>query len=219
MIEINLLPKELQYKRFGFSINKNIIYLIISGLTITAMLVAYSFIFQANKIMSLEDEIMMAQSETAKYTGEISRIEDITLKKDQIVARKTAIQVLDQNRNYWVKLLEDLVRRVPDYVWLTNVEQSSQIGMAQAGGAQGQAQGAKSIIEGYSFSLNAFATFLVRLKKSAIFEDIELISVKLQETDKAKAYFFKLTCNFAMPEMPVATMETAQTPPAAGTQF
>lgn len=217
MIEINLLPKELQYKRFGFSINKNIIYLIISGLAITAMLVAYSFVFQANKIKSLEDEIMMAQSEAAKYAGEISRIEDITLKKDQIVARKTAIQVLDQNRNYWVKLLEDLVRRVPDYVWLTNIEQSPQMGMAQTGGAQ--AQGAKSTIEGYSFSLNAFATFLVRLKKSGVFEDIELTSVKLQETDKAKAYFFKLTCNFAMPEMPMATMETAQSPPAAGTQF
>ncbi len=219
MIEINLLPKELQYKRFGFSINKNIIYLIISGLAITAMLVAYSFVFQAKKIMSLEDEIMMAQSETAKYAEEINRIEDITVKNTQIVARKTAIQVLDQNRNYWVKLLEDLVRRVPEYVWLTNVEQNPQVGMVQTGGAQGQAQAANSIIEGYSFSLNAFATFLVRLKKSEVFRDVELTSIKLQETDKAKAYFFKLTCNFAMPEMPKATVETAQSPPAAGTQF
>ncbi len=218
MIEINLLPKELQYKRFAISVDKNMVFIIVGGLVIAGLLAVYSFVFQAGTLDSLERDILQAQTETAKYSAEIQKIEDISLKKTQILARMSAIQILDQNRNYWVKLLEDLVRRVPDYVWLTSVEQNPSAGARPATpGAPPIA--VKSTIEGYSFSLNAFATFLIRLKKSDMFHDLELTSIKLEETEKAKAYSFKITCNFAMPELPAATMETAQSAPAAGTQF
>ena len=216
MIEINLLPKELQSKRFGFSIDKNVIFIIIGGLVITSILVVYSFVFQVNKISGLEAEIKQAQEETARYAEEIQRIEEISLKKKQILARMSAIQLLDQNRSYWVKLLEDLIRRVPDYVWLSNIEQNPMVGSTKPGQTKVVT---KSVIEGYSFSVNAFATFLVRLKKSDMFSNIEITSIKLQETEEAKAYSFSLICNFAMPELPVAAAETAQSAPAAGTQF
>ena len=218
MIEINLLPKELQYKRFAISVDRNMVFIIVGGLIIAGLLAAYSFVLQTGKLNSLEQDILQAENETAKYSAEIQKIEDISLKKAQILARMSAIQVLDQNRNYWVKLLEDLVRRIPDYVWLTSVEQNPAAG-ARPGTPGAPPVATKSTIEGYSFSLNAFATFLIRLKKSEIFHDIELVSIKLEETEKAKAYSFKITCNFAMPELPAATTETAQSAPAAGTQF
>jgi type IV pilus assembly protein PilN len=218
MIEINLLPKELQYKRFRLSIDKNIIVLSICGAAIAALLVLYSFVFQASKLAGLENDILQAQNETAKYSDEILKIEDIKLKRDQIIARNTAVQRLEQYREYWVNLLEDLVQRIPDYVWLTSVEQNPSAGpqVAVPGAAPVVS---KSTISGYSFSLNAFATFLVRLKKSEIFRDIELTSIKLEETEKVKAYSFSITCNFVKPELPMATEETAQSAPATGTQF
>ena len=218
MIEINLLPKELQYKRFALSVDKNMVFIIAGGLIVAGLLAAYSFVFQANKISALENDIRVAQTETDRYSEEIQKIEDITLKKKQILARMSAIQTLDQNRKYWVKLLEDLVRRVPEYVWLTSVEQNPAASARQA--TPGAAPVAvKSTIEGYSFSLNAFATFLIRLKKSEIFSDIDLTSIKLEETETAKAYSFKITCIFASQEKPAAQVETAQSAPAAGTQF
>ncbi len=218
MIEINLLPKELQYKRFALSVDKNVVFIIVGGLVIAGLLAAYSFVFQTSKLGSLQNDIIQAEEETARYSAEIQKIEDITLKKAQILARMSAIQLLDQNRDYWVVFLEDLVRRVPEYVWLTSVVQNPAAG-ATAGAPGTQPATAKSTVEGYSFSLNAFATFLIRLKKSDLFNDIELTSIRLEETDKAKAYSFKITCNFAAQKLPAATVETAQQAPAAGTQF
>jgi type IV pilus assembly protein PilN len=219
MIEINLLPKELQHRRFGITVDKNVIIILVGGLAIAGLLAAYSFVFQTGKVRALNKDIMQAQTETARYSEEIQKIEDISLKKTQILARMSAIQILDQNRNYWVTLLEDLVRRVPEYVWLTSLEQNPAVrATAGAAGAQAAA-GPKSVINGYSFSLNAFATFLIRLKKSDLFYNIELTSIKLEETDQAKAYSFKITCNFVTQELPPATSETAQTAPVTGTQF
>jgi Tfp pilus assembly protein PilN len=218
MIEINLLPKELQYKRFAVAVDKNMVIVLVGGLAVAALLVIYSFVVQASTLSGLNNDIQQAQTETARYSAEIQKIEEITLKKSQILARMSAIQLLDQNRNYWVKFLEDLVRRVPEYVWLTSLEENP-AGSARPTAAGAPPPSAKSSIEGYSFSLNAFATFLIRLKKSDIFYNIELTSIKLEETDKAKAYSFKITCNFAKQELPVATTDTAQSAPAAGTQF
>jgi len=224
MIEINLLPKELQHRRFGITVDKNVITILVGGLAIAGLLAAYSFVFQTGKLRALNNDIVQAKAETEKYSAEIQKIEDISLKKTQILARMSAIQILDQNRSYWVTLLEDLVRRVPEYVWLTSVDQNPATpapAAAPAGSAASTeaAAATKSTINGYSFSLNAFATFLVRLKKSDLFYNIELTSIKLEENDQAKAYSFKITCNFAAQGTPPATSETAQTTPAAGTQF
>ena len=218
MIEINLLPKELQWKRFRFALDKNILYILAVGIVITLGMAGYSYIFQARTIAGLQKEINDAREEESKYFAEIQKIDEIAERKTQILARMSAIQLLDQNRDYWIDLMKDLVRRVPEYVWLTSIRQAPTAGQpAQPSGAP--LAPARSTIEGYSFSLNALATFLVRLKKSNMFKDVELSSILLQESEKSKAYSFKLTYNLEAPGLVAPTTETAQTSGATDSRF
>jgi len=218
MIEINLLPKELQWKRFRFALDKNILYILAVGIVIAMSMAAYSYIFQARSIAGLQKDINDARQEESKYSAEIQKIDEINEKQEQLKNRMTAIQLLDQNRDYWVDLMKDLVRRVPEYVWLTSIQQAPTAAQpAQPTGAP--LAPARSTIEGYSFSLNALATFLVRLKKSDTFKNVELSSIVLQENEKSKAYSFKLTYNLEAPGLVAPTTETAQAPGAAGSRF
>jgi Tfp pilus assembly protein PilN len=215
MIEINLLPKDLQKKRFGFKLDKNILMTISACLALIGVMAAYSFIFQAGQYAKLEKQLAISRAETEKYAPEIAKIDEIGKKKDQILARMSAVQVLDRNREYWVSLMEDLATRVPEYVWLTNIKQAPAVVTApsqtgQPANAAPLSPAVKSTVEGYSFSLNALATFLVRLKKSDFYQNIEIASIKLQEIEKAKAYNFKLNCDLVT-SLPVSTdTETAQ---------
>jgi Tfp pilus assembly protein PilN len=195
MIEINLLPKELQKRRFGPTLDKNIVYALAGGLGVTFVLILITFFFLIAKYNNLQKQLEEAKAEAAKHASEIAKIDEITAKKNQILARMSAIEVLDRNRDYWVNLMEDLALRVPEYLWLTSVEQSSSAESAAPPQASRISVG--SSIEGFSYSLNSVATFMVRLKKSKIFENIQMSSVKLQEADKIKAYSFRLTCNLA----------------------
>lgn len=218
MIEINLLPKELQWKRFRFALDKNILIILAIGIVIALSMAAYSYIYQAGRIAGLQKDINDAREEEAKYSAEIQKIDEIAVKKTQILARMSSIQLLDQNRDYWVDLMEDLVRRVPEYVWLTSIQQAPTAGQpAQPTGAPPAP--ARSTIEGYSFSLNALATFLVRLKKSDMFKDLELSSIVLQENEQSKAYSFKLTYNLEAPGMVAPVAEAAQAPGATSDRF
>jgi len=200
MIEINLLPKELQWKRFSFALDKKLVVLLVIGAVVILGLAGYSFVLQAGKISGLEKNIANYKAESDQYAAEIAKIDDINMKKEQIMARMTAIELLDRNRDYWVNTLEDMIRRVPEYLWLTSVQEAS--AAATTRNQQGTAAKApgKSTIEGFSFSLNALATFIVRLKKSEILSNVEITSITLEETEETKAYLFMLTCDFNAPK-------------------
>jgi type IV pilus assembly protein PilN len=218
MIEINLLPKELQWKRFRFALDKNILYILAVGTVITLGMGVYSYIFQASSIAGLQEEISKAREEESKYSAEIQKIDEIAARKTQILARMSAIQLLDQNRDYWIDLMEDLVRRVPEYVWLTSVQQAPAVGQtAQQAGAP--AAPARSTLKGYSFSLNALATFLVRLKKSDLLMDVELSSIVLQENEESKAYSFELAYSLQAAGPVAPPTEAVQAPGSTGNRF
>jgi len=222
MIEINLLPKDLQRKRLRFKLDKNIVLALSTCVGLLAVMLLYSYVFQAGKYSSLDKELAMARAETARYAPEIAKIDEISKKKEQILARMSSIQVLDHSREYWVSLMGDLAGRVPEYVWLTAIKQAPRAVAPAANastGAPAPPPAAKSSIEGYSFSLNALATFLVRLKKSSYFDKVEIASIKLQELDKASAYNFKLNCDLVSEVVQNLDVQTAQAATGMEYQF
>lgn len=226
MIEINLLPKDLQRKGFSFKLDKNIVLVLSGCVAVLGAMYLYSFVFQAQKYANLEKQLQISKAESARYAPEIAKIDEISTKKEQILARMSSIQVLDKNREYWVTLMQDLSGRVPEYVWLTAVKQAPANTPPAAGAqnvqpppAQAQVAVSKSSIEGYSFSLNALATFLIRLKKSDMFDNVEIASIKLQQMDKANAYNFRLTCDLVTSLPDNVDIQTAQADGSTQDQF
>lgn len=219
MIEINLLPKDLKRGRLNFKLDKNLVMVLSGCVALLAVMAVYSYFFQAHTLSTLDKQLAISKAETAKYTSEIVKIDEISKKKEQILARMSTIQMLDKNREYFVSLMEDLAGRVPEYVWLTGIKQAAQVPPSSATAAntpENQQQVAaapapgKSTLEGYSFSLNALATFLVRLKKSDYFANIEIASIKLQDLNKASAYNFRLNCDLVTPAAINVDTQTAQ---------
>jgi type IV pilus assembly protein PilN len=194
MIEINLLPKDLKRGRLSFKLDRNLVMAFSGAAALLGVMLIYSFFFQQRTISSLEKQLAISKAETSKYTSEIVKIDEIGKKKEQILARMTTIQLLDKNREYWVSLLEDLAPRPPNAAPAANTSQTA----------------SKSTIEGYSFSLNSLATFLIRLKKSDYVDKIEISSIKLQQVEKAEAYNFKLNCDLVTPAAENLDVQTAQ---------
>jgi Tfp pilus assembly protein PilN len=229
MIEINLLPKDLQRSRFHVKLDKNLVMVLSGCVALIGVMAIYSYFFQAQTLSTLDKQLAISKAETAKYTSEIVKIDEISQKKEQILARMTTIQLLDKNREYWVSLLGDLAGRVPEYVWLTSIRQAPEatpvtpVTPAASNMPAVQpatlASGSRSTLEGYSFSLNAMATFLIRLKKSDYFAHIEIASIKLQQLDKADAYNFKLNCDLVTPAIDNVDVQTAQAANTVQNQF
>ncbi len=207
MIEINLLPKEYLKKSLSFSLGKAGLYGIIGVAGVTLMLIGVT-LYQIHQVSSLEDNIERAQRRAAMLEKDIQLVDALIDVKNKITNRMTAVERLDSHRSAWVRILEDVARNVPEFVWLGHFKEEPPVDSAAiAGQAAGQSDSQQPAIlsaeptirtaqiEGYSFTLNALASFMIKMMRSDYFDNVELVSSDEVKFQDQKAYNFVLTCN------------------------
>ena len=77
MIEINLLPKEYQKKRFRLTFEKNTLYVIGGGVIVLALLAAYTVFFQVLPCKSITKKIEVAKADSASLSSEIQLVNEL----------------------------------------------------------------------------------------------------------------------------------------------
>lgn len=199
-IEINLLPRELRKRRPGISFDKSLT--LIAGLAVVLVVAFVGMnVFQSIKLKALNNKIVQAQRRAEELKKNIELVDALTEVKDKVLQRMSAIEALDRNRAVWVRVLEDLTRRVPDYLWLSLLEEeeSQSTAVADSGVdsaivlSQPPSPAKKRVtMEGYSYSLNSLASFLIELIGSPYFKNMELQYVKRAEVEERKTFTFQL---------------------------
>jgi len=213
MIEINLLPKEYQKRKFSLTLEKNTIFVLGAGVAVLILLAAYTYLFQVMAISKIDKNIIAYQQEESKFDPQIAKIDSLKNLNDRIIQRMSAIEILDRDRGTWIDICSDLGSRISDYMWITEFKQVIAVPVPSAkpilpdegsetkstakpaAVPQVQSSVRKATIRGQSFSLNSIATFIIKLKKSPYFSDIELTSIKLLGENNAEVYEFAINGN------------------------
>ncbi len=206
MIEINLLPKEYRKKGVSFSLGKTGLYAIGAAVGVLLMFLGIT-LYQINQLASLEDNIDRARHRAAMLQQDIELVDALSDVKVKITRRMAAVEQLDSHRSAWVRILEDVASNVPQFVWLgrfseearkDTVAHASQSTAGQPAVAAAETPAPvirRAELEGYAFTLNALASFMIRMMRSSYFEDVELVSSDEVKFDDQKAYNFVLACH------------------------
>jgi len=209
MIEINLLPKNYLKGSGSISLGKVGVYGIAAAAGIIMMLAGITF-YQMYQIGNLEANIDKANQRAATLQRDIRLVDALSDVKGKIQDRMTAVEKLDRNRSVWVRILEDFSRNVPEFVWLARYQEQEPPRQDEQEKTGKKAKGkekeappppapAKSgpdvrqvEIEGYAFTLNALASFMINMMRSDYFDQVELVSSTETKfnTDREKAYNF-----------------------------
>ena len=215
MIEINLLPKSYHKKSFDFSLGKTGLYAIAAAAGIILMLITVS-IYQNYQMGQLDDNIQKARQRAAMLEKDIKLVDGLTDVKNKVQMRMSAVERLDSHRSAWVRSLEDVSKNIPEFVWLGNFEEKSLASNDKGKDKKNQKGNAKDTkeaaeepapkrealptvreakIEGFAFTLNALASFMINMMRSDYFDKVELVSTEQKELQEKKAYNFVLSCN------------------------
>jgi len=133
MPNINLLPwretlKKERETRFG----------IITGaaLAVTGLIVLAIHLYVAGLISYQQQRNQYLKNKIAEMDKKIEQIKDLAQKKERLIARMDVIQNLEASRPEIVHLFDELVKRVPDGVFFTEMRQEkdklSLTGVAQS---------------------------------------------------------------------------------------
>jgi type IV pilus assembly protein PilN len=159
MIRVNLLPhreeaRKRRQQQFG----------VLAGISLAiALLVAGAvWIFLDQQVQQQQQNVAYMKGEIAKLDKQIEEIRKIREETASLLAKKQVVEGLQSNRSEPVQLLDQLLRQLPEGVYLKSVKQT----------------GAKVNVAGYAQSNARVSTLMRNLGASPYLENPELVEIK-----------------------------------------
>src|SRR5437867_5627561 len=173
MVRINLLPhreqKRLARQRQFISLAVGLAVLGIAVVGLVHVIIAARIDNQINRNTLLKTEI-------AKLDAQIKEIDKLQEQTQALLARKQVVETLQSNRTEAVHLLDQLVRQLPDGVYLRSVKQA----------------GSKVTLVGYAQSNARVSTLMRNVESSPWLTGPELVEIKSVALDRQKVNEFTL---------------------------
>lgn len=167
MIRINLLPHREQKRQAR---QRQFVSLSI-GLAIMGLaLVALGWVFLGAQIENQEARNSLLKTEIGKLDEQIKEIDKLREQTQALLARKQVVETLQSNRTEAVHVLDQLVRQLPDGIYLRSVKQN----------------GPRVQLVGYAQSSARVSTLMRNIDSSPWLTQPELVEIKLVPSPIAK---------------------------------
>jgi len=190
---VNLLPHREERRKAA----RQHFYVIAGGTAVVGALIVIAMHgFYAAKIETQDERNRFLKSEIAKLDKEIAEINKLKSEIQALLARKQVIETLQADRAQTVHLLDELVRQMPEGVYLRSVRQ----------------QGLAVNVVGYAQSNARVSTLMRNIESSTWLANPGLVEVKAANVEKRRVSEFVL--NFQVKRAEPAE-DAAKAKPAA----
>lgn len=182
MIRINLLPhRELRRKR-----QQQHFFIMLGAVAAIGIAVWFvvSYIYLAGELSDQQARNKYLQDEIAKLDKQIAEINKLKEQTAALLERKRVVEELQANRSEVVHLLDQLVRQLPEGLYLRAVKQN----------------GTRVTITGYTQSQARVSTLMRNLESSPFLEGPGLVEVKAAQVGGTRTNEFTLTINITRPK-------------------
>jgi type IV pilus assembly protein PilN len=173
MVRINLLPHREQRR---LARQRQFISMAIGLAVLGIAIVGLVHVVIAARIENQNSRNALLSTEIAKLDEQIKEIDKLREQTQALLARKQIVETLQLNRTEAVHLLDQLVRQLPDGLYLKSVKQS----------------GGKVTLVGYAQSNARVSTLMRNIESSPWLSSPELIEIKSVGLDKQKVNEFTL---------------------------
>ena len=173
MVRINLLPHREQKRQAR---QRQFVSMGIGLAVLALAVVGLVHVGIAARIENQNGRNALLKTEIAKLDEQIKEIDKLREQTQALLARKQIVETLQSNRTEAVHALDQLVRQLPDGVYLRSVKQT----------------GARLTLIGYAQSNARVSTLMRNIESSPWLEKPELVEIKSVALDKQKVNEFTL---------------------------
>jgi type IV pilus assembly protein PilN len=173
MVRINLLPHREQRRQAR---QRQFVSMAIGLAILGIAVVGLGHILIAAWIETQNDRNKLLTTEIAKLDEQIKEIDRLRDQTQALLARKQVVETLQANRTEAVHLLDQLVRQLPDGVYLKSVKQ----------------QGTRVTLIGYAQSNARVSTLMRNVETSPWLTSPELVEIRSVALDRQKVNEFTL---------------------------
>ena len=194
MNRINLLPHREERRKRA----RQHFFVLAGGTAVIGILIVVAMHgFYAARIETQTDRNRFLKSEIVKLDKDIAEIKKLRDEIQALLARKQIIETLQADRAQTVHLLDELVRQMPEGVYLKSVSQ----------------KGLRVNLQGYAQSNARVSTLMRNIEASPWLEKPQLIEVKAATVDKKRVSEFNMNLSLKRPQAEKDAPKGAKAPP------
>ena len=177
MIRVNLLPHREEKRQ-----RRKQQFVVMAGLCATLALVVGGLVWFLldQQVVQQQGNVAYMKEEIGKLDKQIDEIRKIREETQSLLAKKQVVEGLQSNRSEPVQLLDQLLRQLPEGVFLKAVRQ----------------QGTKIRVEGYAQSNARVSALMRNLGASPYLENPELVEIKavtLNQTQRVNEFSMNIS--------------------------
>jgi type IV pilus assembly protein PilN len=159
MIRINLLPHREQKRQAR---QRQFVSLSVGFVILALAVILGGHVWIGAQIEDQEGRNTLLKTEIAKLDDQIKEIDKLREQTQALLARKQIVETLQSNRTEAVHLLDQMVRQLPDGIYLKSLKQV----------------GAKVTLVGYAQSNARVSTLMRNIESSPWLHQPELVEIK-----------------------------------------
>lgn len=196
MIRINLLPHREQKRQAR---QRQFVSMAIGLAILGIAVVGLGHVVLTARIENQQSRNTLLKSEIAKLDEQIKEIDRLREQTQALLSRKQVVETLQANRTEAVHLLDQLVRQLPDGIYLKAVRQND----------------AKVTLVGYAQSNARVSTLMRNIEGSPWLTAPDLVEIKSVPLDKQRVNEFTLSLQIKRAtQAPASVPNLAPGPPA-----
>jgi len=159
MIRLNLLPHREQKRQAR---KRQFVSLSISIAILALAIIALVHVILSARIENQQSRTLLLKTEIAKLDAQIKEIDKLREQTQALLARKQVVETLQTNRTDAVHLLDQIVRQLPDGIYLRGVKQVD----------------TKVTLTGYAQSNARVSTLMRNIESSPWLQKPELVEIR-----------------------------------------
>jgi Tfp pilus assembly protein PilN len=188
MIRINLLPREERVSAPRLTLPKIGGSLLPMGILGGAVaLIALTAGLERAKLAALQSDVVQVRDEVRAIQPQVDRVKRLTSQRQELERRLEVIRQLDEGRFVSVRMMDNVSREVPKYLWLTSVKQENS-GIVT--------------VKGMTFSNLIVADFMMSMEKNPMFAAVDLIQTNRGTIEGRDVTEFAITAQLTPGEVP-----------------
>jgi Tfp pilus assembly protein PilN len=156
----------------------------ILGLAVAAIVVQW--LSMTRQLNQLDEEINQLTAEKNRLAPIILEVQKYQAKLAELEEKEKLIERLKSEREGPVRMLDALSSELPDFVWLTKLQQA----------------GPQVSIDGMAASYVSIADYIRKLEDNEWFQNVELIDAKVDQREEQEFTQFQLRTQIISPNAP-----------------
>lgn len=179
-IAINLLPAEYRVHRKSFKIKREVAYPILVAAIFWGCIAFWSIGLQ-NSIRQYKNELRVLQQQIDQNRPIQNEINQLRKNKGIIQEKIHALELINVNREKWVRLMEEFSNRLPAYTWVVSLKEENSTPPV-------------IYVEGRTYSFPEVANYMSNLKACSYMKAVDLSQIE-QINSKERLFRFSLSCS------------------------